>query len=78
MTVEYAAMQRVAVALIGGALAVVAALVALLVSDALSPGRLSPMLAFYAASGSGLALIAGLVLLERSSRRERWVHGMPG
>jgi hypothetical protein len=51
--------------MIGSALFVVCGLVALLLSDALSPGRLPPMLAFYAACGAGLSLILGLVMLER-------------
>ena len=62
-------MERLACVLIGSSMTVVAALVALLFSDVLSPARLSPMLAFYGAAGAGAALIAGLVLLERSSRR---------
>ncbi|RYJ00565.1 MAG: hypothetical protein EON47_13460 [Acetobacteraceae bacterium] len=61
-------MQRIACGLIGASLSVIAALVALLLSDAFSPGRLPPMLAFWAASGAGGLLIAGLLLLERSSR----------
>ena len=39
-------MQRIACALIGAALFVVCGLVALLLGDALSPGRLPPMIAF--------------------------------
>ena len=58
-------MQRIACALIGAALFVVCCLVGLLLTDALSPGRLPPMLAFYAACGAGLSLILGLVMLER-------------
>lgn len=58
-------MQRVACTMIGSALIVVCCLVALLLSDALSPGRLPPMLAFYAACGAGVSLILGLVMLER-------------
>jgi len=61
-------MQRIACSLIGASLAVICALVALLLSDALSPGRLPPMLAFWAACGAGGMLIAGLMLLERGSR----------
>ncbi len=60
-----AIMQRIACALIGAALFVVCCLVALLLGDALSPGRLSPMLAFYAACGAGVSLILGLAMLER-------------
>jgi hypothetical protein len=58
-------MQRIACTMIGSALLVVCCLVGLLLSDALSPGRMSPMLAFYAACGAGLSLILGLVMLER-------------
>jgi hypothetical protein len=58
-------MQRIACTMIGSALFVVCCLVGLLLSDALSPGRLSPMLAFYAACGAGVSLILGLVMLER-------------
>ena len=59
-------MQRIACALIGAGLFVVCCLVALLLlGDALPPGRLPPMLAFYAACGAGVSLILGLALLER-------------
>ena len=58
-------MQRIACTLIGAALFVVCCLVALLLRDALSPGRVSPMLAFYAACGAGVSLILGLAMLER-------------
>ena len=58
-------MQRIACALIGAALFVVCCLVGLLLGDALSPGRLPPMLAFYAACGAGVFLIFGLAVLER-------------
>ena len=58
-------MQRIACTMIGSALFVVCCLVGLLLSDALSPGRLPPMLAFYAACGAGVSLILGLVMLER-------------
>ncbi len=65
-------MQRIACALIGSALAVICCLVALLLSDALAPGRVPPVAAFYAACVAGALLILGLVLLER-----RTPHGMP-
>jgi hypothetical protein len=57
-------MQRIACALIGSALMVITALVALLLSDALAPGRVPPMLAFWAACGAGLLLVGGLAMLE--------------
>ena len=62
---DTATMQRIACALIGAALFVVCCLVALLLGDALSPGRVAPMLAFYAAFGAGVSLILGLAMLER-------------
>ena len=58
-------MQRIACSMIGSALFIVCCLVGLLLGDALSPGRLSPMLAFYAAAAAGVSLILGLVMLER-------------
>ncbi len=57
-------MQRLACTLIGFALAMIMVLVGLLVSDALAPGRVPPMLAFYGACLAGGCLILGLVLLE--------------
>lgn len=66
-------MQRIACALIGGALAVICCLVALLLSDALAPGRVAPITAFYAACVAGGLLILGLVLLERRGAP----HGLP-
>jgi hypothetical protein len=58
-------MQRIACALIGSALMVITALVALLLSDALAPGRVPPMLAFWAACAAGLLLVGGLAMLTR-------------
>jgi hypothetical protein len=40
-------------------------LIGLLLSGALSAGRLPPMLAFCAACVAGVSLVAGLVMLER-------------
>jgi hypothetical protein len=57
--------QRIACTLIGAALAVISALVGLLLSDAMAPGRVPPMLAFWAACVAGGLLILGLVLLEQ-------------
>jgi hypothetical protein len=59
------AMQRIACAMIGAALFVVCCLVGLLLGDALAPGRVPPMLAFYAACGAGVCLVLGLAMLER-------------
>lgn len=61
-------MQRTACGLIAGALVLIGSLVALLLSDALAPGRVPPRLAFWAAAGAGGMLLGGLSLLERGSR----------
>ena len=66
-------MQRIACTLIGAALAVICTLVALLLSDALAPGRVPPMLAFYGACLAGTLLILGLALLDRRNGP----HGLP-
>ncbi len=71
-------MQRIACSLIGAALAVVCALVALMLSDAFTPGRVPPMLAFWAACGAGSMLVAGLVILERTSRDRHPVPALYG
>ena len=68
-------MQRIACSLIGASLAVISALVALLLSDAFTPGRVPPMLAFWAACGAGGMLIVGLMMLERTSRDRLVVAG---
>jgi hypothetical protein len=62
--------QRLACLLIGSALTLIGVLVALLLSDALSPGRVPPMLAFWGACAAGTLLILGLALLERRGGRE--------
>ena len=67
-------MQRLACTLIGFALLVFAGLVALLLGDAFAPARLSPMLAFWAASGAGLALLLGLALLDHRGAAKRQVR----
>jgi hypothetical protein len=58
-------LQRIACAMIAGALLVVCCLVALLLGGAISSGRVPPMLAFCAACAAGVFLILGLVMLER-------------
>jgi hypothetical protein len=61
--------QRIACGLIIGALSVISALVALLLSDAMAPGRVPPMLAFWGACGAGTLLISGLAMLEQRDTR---------
>jgi zinc transporter ZupT len=55
--------QTFACTLIGVALALIAALVALLLGDAFAPARLPPLLACYAAAAAGVALLLGLAAL---------------
>ena len=71
-------MQRIACTLIGTALSLILALVALLLSDALAPGRLPPMLAFWGACGAGMMLIGGLALLEWGAEPRVVAHHLPG
>jgi hypothetical protein len=56
----------------------ITALVALLLSDALAPGRVPPMLAFWAACGAGLLLLGGLALLERGGAAADPLRRSPG
>ncbi len=58
-------LQRIACTLIGTAMTLIGVLVALLLSDALAPGRVPPMLAFWGSVLAGGLLILGLVLLDR-------------
>ena len=58
-------MQRIACALIGAGFLLILGLVALLLSDATAPGRVPPIMAFWAACGAGGFLVSGLALLER-------------
>jgi zinc transporter ZupT len=69
--------QRLACLLIGSALTLIVALVGLLLSDALSPGRVPPMLAFWGACAAGGLLILGLTLLERRGGTEIGHAGGP-
>jgi hypothetical protein len=57
-------MYRLAYTLIVTASLMLLGLIALLLSDALSPGRLPPMLGFWAATLAGFGLVLGLALLE--------------
>jgi hypothetical protein len=70
--------QRIACTLIGTALALICALVALLLSDALAPGRVPPMLAFWAACVAGGLLMLGLALLDRRGPVSVPRHGFEG
>jgi hypothetical protein len=57
-------MHRFAYGLIAAASLTLLGLIALLLSDALAPGRLPPMLGFWAATMAGFSLVIGLALLE--------------
>lgn len=63
--------QTLACTLIGFALVLIAAVVALLLGDAFAPARLTPLHAFYAAATAGVALLLGLVLLEHKGEAAR-------
>jgi cyanate permease len=67
-------MPRLACTLIGSALMVIAGLVAMLLGDSFAPARLPPLFAFWAASGAGLLLMLGLVLLDHRGEAARQVR----
>ena len=73
-----AMLQRFACTLIGTAMTLICALVALLLSDALAPGRVPPMLAFWGSVLAGGLLILGLALLDRGGTRHPRLTYAPG
>ncbi|WP_160122961.1 hypothetical protein [Rhodovarius lipocyclicus] len=58
-------LQRIGLALVGTGLALILMVVAVLMTDGLTPGRIAPLYAALTAAGAGLALVLGLRLLER-------------
>lgn len=58
-------MQRFGLALVLSGLTLVLGVVALLLTDGLTPGRMAPGFAAFAAAGGGLCLVLGLSCLER-------------
>lgn len=71
-------LQRIACALIGTAMVLICGLVALLLSDALSPGRVPPMLAFWGSLLAGGLLVLGLALLDRRGGHVPRAYGRRG
>jgi hypothetical protein len=67
-------MPRLACTLIASALLIIAGLVAMLLGDSFAPARLPPLFAFWAASGAGLLLMAGLMLLDHRGAEARRVR----
>ena len=58
-------MQRFGLSLVLSGLVLILGVVGLLLTDGLTPGRLAPGFAAFAAAGGGLCLVLGLSLLER-------------
>ena len=65
-------LQRIGLALVGTGLSLILMVVAVMMTDGLTPGRISPVYAALTAAGAGLALVLGLRLLERG----RDQHGL--
>ena len=58
-------MQRIGGLLVGTGLALLVAVLAMMVTDGLQPGRVAPLFAAGTAAAGGLAILAGLGLMER-------------
>ena len=60
-------LPRIGVLLVGSGLVLLLAVVAMMVTDGLAPGRVAPLFAAGPAAAGGLAILAGLGMLERES-----------
>jgi len=58
-------LQRIGLVLVSVGLGLILGVMALMAIDGMHPGRVAPVLAAWLAGGAGLAIIAGLRLLER-------------
>lgn len=58
-------LPRIGVLLVGAGLALLAAVLVMMVTDGLAPGRVAPLFAAGTAAAGGLAILAGLGMLER-------------
>ena len=56
--------QRIGVFLLSLGLVLLTAVLAMMVTDGLQPGRVAPLFAAGSAAAGGLAIIGGLILLE--------------
>jgi len=62
-------LQRIGLALVSVGLGLMLGVVALMAIDGMHPGRVAPLLAAILAGGAGLAIVAGLRLLEHGRDR---------
>jgi hypothetical protein len=60
-----AMLQRIGLALVSVGLGLILGVMAMIAIDGMHPGRMAPGLAAWLAGGAGVAIIAGLRLLER-------------
>jgi len=58
-------LQRIGLVLVSVGLGLILGVMALMAIDGMHPGRVAPVLAAWLAGGAGLAIIAGLRLVER-------------
>ncbi len=65
-------LQRVGFGLVVLGLAMILAVLGVLITDGLQPGRIAPGFAALGAAGAGLALVVGLRLLERGRDTVGW------
>jgi peptidoglycan/LPS O-acetylase OafA/YrhL len=64
-------MQRLGLVLVASGLVLILGVVALMLTDGLTPGRVAPMAAALGAAGGGVLLVLGLAGLERGRDRSR-------
>ena len=62
-------LQRIGLALVSVGLGLMLGVVAMMAIDGMQPGRVAPMFAAAMAGGAGLAIIAGLRMLEHGRDR---------
>lgn len=65
-------LQRVGFGLVVLGLAMLVAVLGVLITDGLQPGRIAPGFAALAAAGAGVALVLGLRLLDRGRDTVGW------
>ena len=65
-------LPRIGVLLVGSGLVLLLAVVVMMVTDGLAPGRVAPLFAAGTSAAGGLAILAGLGMLERESDPTRF------